>query len=210
LSTALRVDHLVYAAPALDPAVAGLEDLLGVRAVPGGRHPGEGTRNALIPLRPEAYLEIVAPDPDQPAPRKPRWFGIDGLVAPRLAAWAAKGTGLDQLVARAARAGLTLGRVREGSRQRPDGAILTWQLTDPPATVADGVVPFFIDWGSSAHPSGAAPREIELVSLRAEHPEGDRIAAALLRVGMSFEIEVGPAPALIATLKTPRGRIVLT
>ncbi|MGH7535178.1 MAG: VOC family protein [Gemmatimonadales bacterium] len=202
------VDHLVYAAPALDPAVAHLESLLGVRASPGGQHPGEGTRNAIIPLGPAVYLEIVAPDPSQPSPPRPRWFGIDALAAPRLATWAAKGTRLEELVLAALQLGLPLGRVRSGSRRRPDGAILTWQLTDPVA-IADGIVPFFIDWGASPHPAGTAPREIALIGLRAEHPDGDRIEAQLLQLGMDLEVSVRADPALIATLETPRGRVEL-
>ena len=36
----------------------------GVRATPGGQHPGEGTRNALIALGPATYLEIGTRSPD--------------------------------------------------------------------------------------------------------------------------------------------------
>ena len=68
-----------------------LEKLLGVRATPGGQHPGAGTRNALIALGPTTYLEVVGPDPDQPQPDNTRLFGVDGLTAPRLVTWAAKG-----------------------------------------------------------------------------------------------------------------------
>ena len=37
-----RVDHLVYATPDLDSGVEEIEKLLGVRATPGGQHPGRG------------------------------------------------------------------------------------------------------------------------------------------------------------------------
>ena len=204
------VDHLIYATPALEPAVAELERRLGVRASPGGQHLGEGTHNAVIPLGPRIYLEILAPDPTQPRLQRPLWLGIDGLTAPRLVTWAAKSDRLDDLVARARDLGLPLGRVRPGSRRRPDGTTLTWRFTDPHTVLADGIVPFFIDWGSSPHPAGRAPQEVGLVGLRAEHPDGDQIGAKLLRLGVGLDVSLAPKPALIATIQTPRGRIELT
>jgi integrase len=46
-----------------------------------------GTANFLIGLGAGAYLEIIGPDPDQPQPVGGRWFGIDRLTAPRIAAF---------------------------------------------------------------------------------------------------------------------------
>src|SRR5215467_15258569 len=91
-----RVDHLVYAAPDLNRGVEEIEKLLGVRATPGGQHPGRGTRNSLVALGSACYLEIIAPDPEQPRPAAPRWFGIDDLRASRLVTWAAHGSHLER------------------------------------------------------------------------------------------------------------------
>src|SRR4029453_5954612 len=82
-----RVDHLVYVTPDLTLGVETAERLFGVRASPGGQHPGEGTRNALIALGPTSYFEIIGPDPGQPTPARGRRFGIDEIKAPRLTTW---------------------------------------------------------------------------------------------------------------------------
>ena len=56
------VDHLVYATPDLSMGVQRIAEWLGVEPVPGGQHPGRGTRNALVALGPASYLEIVGPE----------------------------------------------------------------------------------------------------------------------------------------------------
>lgn len=204
-----RVDHLVYATPDLAAGVKQVERLLGVKAVPGGQHPGAGTRNALIGLGDKTYLEIIGPDPDQPKPDRPRRFGIDELQAPRLVTWAAKGTDLEAIVESAKSHSLDLGQVQSGSRRRPDGVLLSWRLTVSPALTADGLVPFFIDWGTTPHPAAALPKACELVALRAEHPDGNRVQAELSTIGLSLRVNPGSAPSITATIRTPKGDVEL-
>jgi hypothetical protein len=204
-----RIDHLVYATPDLNAGVDRIERMLGVRASPGGQHPGMGTRNALIALGPSSYLEIIGPDPDQPTPERPRSFGIDTLKAPTLARWVAKGTDLEQMARAAARRGVSLGEVISGSRRRPDGVVLTWRYTDPRTVVADGIVPYFIDWGTSPHPAATAARGVTLTGLRAEHPDAPRVQELLRQLGLDLPVQRGSTPALIASLSTPKGAVEL-
>ena len=204
-----RVDHLVYAAPDLTTGIERLETLLGVRATPGGQHPGRGTRNALIALGPRTYIEIIGPDPEQPAPAEPRPFGIDTLSAPRLVTWAANENDLPRLSKLAAQAGIKLGELAAGSRRRPDGVLLTWNYTNPRTTVADGIVPFFIDWGTTPHPAESAVQGGRLVALAAEHPDAERVTMSLRRLGLDLVVTKGAQPTLTATIDAPRGRIQL-
>jgi hypothetical protein len=204
-----RLDHLVYAVPDLDGGVADLEQRLGVRAAAGGPHPGRGTRNALIALGPETYLEIIAPDPAQPEPAGGRWFGVDPTAPARLAGWAAKGSDLARIVAAAARRGVTLGEVMPGARTRPDGVALRWTLTNPDAKAVFGLAPFFIDWGTSPHPAATAPRGPAIVGLRAEHPRPDLAREPLAALGLDLAVDQGPRPALVATLRTVSGVVEL-
>ncbi|HKE55274.1 MAG TPA: VOC family protein [Pyrinomonadaceae bacterium] len=204
-----QVDHLVYATPDLNRGIGEIEQLTGVRASPGGQHPGGGTRNALVALGPTSYLEIIGPDPDQPAPKTPRSFGIDGLKHSRLATWAAKGNDLDRLKAQAELKGVSLTPVSPGSRKRPDGVMLSWRTTRPVDAVGDGIVPFFIDWGQSPHPSQTAAPGLTLIDLRAEHPDATRVQQVLSTLGLDLQVKQGANPGLVAIIKGPKGTVEL-
>jgi hypothetical protein len=203
------VDHLVYATPDLQASIDALEKRLGVRAAPGGQHPGRGTRNALIALSPTSYIEIIGPDPEQPKPELPRQFGIDTLAEGRLVTWAAKSNDLERTVNQAAGHSVKLGDVLPGSRRRPDGVLLNWRYTNPRVVVADGIVPFFIDWGSTPHPAQTAASGLSLLDLVGEHPDAKRVQQMLTAVGLGLQVKPGPSPALTAIISSPRGRIEL-
>jgi len=203
------LDHLVYAVPDLGAGIAGLEARLGVTATPGGRHTGRGTWNALLDLGDGRYLEIIAPDPEQPPPAAPRSFGLDTLTAPRLVTWAAKAPAIDRVVAEARAAGFDAGAVREMSRMTPDGQRLEWRLTLRDEPAGDGLVPFLIDWGATPHPSANCAPGCRLVRLSAEHPDPAPVGRMLAALGESLDVREGPAPALVAIIQSPRGEAVL-
>jgi hypothetical protein len=204
-----RVDHLVYAAPDLNRGIEEIEKLVGVRATAGGQHPGFGTRNALIALGPTTYLEIIAPDPEQPPPKDPRPFGLDGLKESRLVTWFINSNDLERLRGEALRKGVHLGEVRSGIRRRPDGVQLMWQFTDPSVLVADGIIPLYINWGESPHPAHTAAKGATLVRLRAQHPDIRGVREMLRHLGVDLPVSQGQSPALIAIIEGPRGRVEL-
>jgi Glyoxalase-like domain len=185
------IDHLVYATTDLEKTVAEIADRLGVVPTPGGAHIGLGTRNELIGLGGDTYLELVGPDRDQPDPPNGRPFGIDTLVRPRLVAWCARPRrSLDQVARAASRTGWDVGPIAAMSRLRPDGVELSWQLTMPmisPAGVAP--LPFLIDWGSSPHPTTSLNHEIALVHLRIECRDPEAMSNHLEAAGESSSVE---------------------
>jgi hypothetical protein len=204
-----QVDHLVYTVPDLQSGIEAAEKLFGVHATAGGQHPGQGTRNALIALGPATYLEIIGPDPEQLRPAGGRRFGIDDLKAPHLFTWVAKGKSLETFAAGAKAHGINLGAVIPGSRKRPDGVVLTWTYTDPNTVLGDRLIPYFIDWGASPHPSETAAKGVTLTSLRAEHPDAARVQAMLTQLGLALRVTRGPKPSLIATFDSPKGKVEL-
>jgi hypothetical protein len=210
LNTAVdRVDHLVYATPDVDATSAELEQRLGVRASVGGQHLGRGTRNALIRIGPACYLEIIGPDAAQPPPPAPRWFGIDTVKTPRLVTWAAAASNLIRLASVAEQRGVRLGAVRDGRRERPDGVVLTWQTTDPNVMLADGLVPFFIDWDASPHPASSAVTGPRLIGLRGEHPDAAQARGILASLGIALPVDHAKTTALVAMFETASGTVEL-
>jgi len=201
------IDHLVFAAPELSQGVAATERRLGVRAAMGGKHPG-GTHNALLSLANGAYLEIIAPDPEYGGPPAPHPW-LDGLTKPRLVSWAAKAPEIECRVADAAAAGHPIGRVSAASRQLPDGAVLHWTFTYPPPAAGHGIAPFLIRWEPGQHPSETSPGGCELVELRGEHPDPERVGALLRAMEIDLLVGEGPRPALIATVRCAKGLVEL-
>ncbi len=208
LSLLSRIDHLVYAVPDLERAVKRLYTLLGIRATPGGAHPGWGTRNALIALGESTYLEIIGPDPDQSLPSADLRFGIGDLDQPALVSWAVKTAELERLVEDAQLRGLALGPVSEGKRKQTNGTLLSWRLTAP-CPSPGGLVPFFIDWGQTTSPAQGAAKGCSLRELRGIHPVPEEIRLKLTGLGLDLPISRGSVPGLVAILDTPLGRVEL-
>ena len=207
------IDHLVYASNDLPSASAAVRERLGATPTPGGHHVGKGTYNELLSLGGSTYLEVIGPDPQQPAPEGPRPFGIDGLTAPALVAWCVRPRRpLAQVIVEARAAGIEMGEVSAMSRRRPDDVLLEWELTHPQLDGPFGLaLPFMIDWGQSAHPSDSLSAAVDLVELEVHHPRPDELQAALdiIGVGAIVVVDEGP-PALRATIASPCGNVSLT
>ena len=208
LSLLSRIDHLVYASPDLERGVDHLHALLGVRATPGGRHPGWGTRNALIALGESTYLEIIGPDPDQGMPSADLRFGIGDLDQPALVSWAVGTEELQQVVEDAQRRGLDLGAISEGKRKQTDGTLLSWRLTAHRLSPG-GLIPFFINWGQPPSPALGAAQGCSLRELGGIHPAPEEIRLKLAGLGLDLPIDRGSVPGLVAILDTPQGRVEL-
>lgn len=206
----LPVDHLVYATSDVAATVRDVGERFGVEPALGGKHVGLGTYNYLLSLSEGVgpYLEIIGPDPDQPKPDNPLPFGIDALDGARLVGFAVTCSDLPGVVARARSMGYDPGEPADMSRATPEGPVLHWKLTLGPGF--DGAVPFLIDWLETPHPSTTNPRGCTLVSLRVEHPDEAGVRNALAGLGVeSVQVAAGPAPALQATIDTPKGRRTL-
>jgi hypothetical protein len=199
----VQVDHLVYAAQDLDTAVHHLEANLGILAAPGGSHPGIGTRNALLGLGPGTYLEVIAPDPGQPAPAMPRPFGIDDHRPDRLVGWAISCEDIDAAIAASRAHGYDPGEPVDMERSDPSFGLLRWRLTLN--ALAGGPVPFLIAWGTTAHPARTAPAGLVLDELRIEHPAPTALNATLTALDADVAVFPAQRPGLVARISGPLG-----
>jgi len=205
-----EIDHLVIACADLDQGSAWALDLLGVAPEPGGKHATMGTHNRLLKLGPRVYLELIAIDPDAPAPPRPRWFDLDNAEvqahaaqSPFLLTWVAATSNLIDAVLRVP----ALGEVTPFTRNA-----YAWKfaLPDDGRLNFGGVLPAVIEWHSD-HPAAALhDRGCELIGLDLAHPAATSIVPLFRALKLMGPIDLKAAPrTLSARLRTPRGEITL-
>ena len=213
--TFVAVDHLVVAAATLDEGVAWCEATLGVTPGPGGRHALFGTHNRLLKIAsgayPQAYFEIIAIDPEAPAPARPRWFGLDGLdlsAGPRLIHVVGRSPMLDMHRWGLITVGLKPGDPVKAGRDTPEGP-LSWQILvrEDGQLNCGGALPTLIQW-DDRHPADAMPDLGVVLKSLALNGVPDRARDVLRMRGVQVSSAAGPA--LQAVLSTPRGDVTLT
>jgi hypothetical protein len=202
-----NLDHILLGAPELQAGIDFVEKQTGVRAAFGGVHPGRGTQNALLSLGERRYLEIIAPDPAQPGAKNPIASNLHSLKEPRLIAWAAHPGNVSAFAEKLRAAGIKFDGPTPGSRKRPDGQLLNWQIVSL-ADTASGLLPFFIEWGrDSVHPSVDAPKGCTLLNFAAETPESEKLTATLKALDLGLPVKKAERPRLHAIISGPKGNL---
>ncbi|WP_116130902.1 VOC family protein [Tropicimonas sp. IMCC34043] len=194
-----RFDHVAVSCEVLEDGAAAVAEALGVAPGGGGQHPDFGTHNRLLSLGPAEYLEVIAIDPDAPAPGRARWFGLDHFAGPpRLSNWVLACEDLDAAVARL---GPLVGQPMQLSR----GAY-RWRMAVPETGVLpfDNIHPALIEW-QGPRPAPTLPVSgCALAELVVSHPEAGRLAATLGLDDPRIRFAAGK-PGLQARIDTPTG-----
>ncbi len=133
----------------IDHVVVCVEDLqhnpLPIPSVGGGRHPGHGTENRLIPLG-SSYIELVAVVDRQEAAESEFGSWVQARAGKE---------GADALCLRTSQ--IDAMDPRPMSRVRPDGVTLSWKLAGLKEAMTQNL-PFFIQWNDmSLHPGRGEP-----------------------------------------------------
>jgi Glyoxalase-like domain len=167
----LELDHVLIAVTDLAAAARTIEERHGLASVEGGRHPGWGTANRIVPLG-ETYLELIAVvDPAEAAGSAfGSWVAGGATSEGKPLGWVVRTDDIDGV---AERLGL---EVVAKSRKDASGRTLSWRVAGIEEATAEPSLPFFVEWGDGTphpgraavtHPAGA----VEIASLELD---GDR------------------------------------
>lgn len=215
----MRIDHVSYAAgpEGLQETAARLGEQLGVEPVDGGVHPRFGTRNVILPLAEQRYLEVVE-CLDHPASDKAPFGQAVKARSNRGGGWMAWVVAVDDLGPVEERLGR--GAV-DGNRHTPQGVDLRWHQIGVKNVIDHGNLPFFVRWESplADHPSQLTESRARLAGLtiggeptivRAWLGLGDAPEGAFeSQVEFGF-VEDDACPCLYeVTFETPEGRVVV-
>lgn len=221
----LEFDHLLWVVPDLAWGVEDFADRTGVQPRIGGSHPWTGTRNALVHLGGVTYVEIVAPDLEQPL----RGDGLEGTIGgalldaePGLWTFAHSCSDLDGLVRTASGAGYSAAGPRRWNRRGRDGSFMEWSVAFAGESEFGPAAPFYVDWGDLVHPTTKMPKpalELRSITASAEDPEALRAFYETIGIGAGVPGAADPgalgidvvrgAPGVSVDVEGPNGRVTL-
>ncbi len=146
----MQIDHIVIGVRDLDDAAVVFERRFGLTTIEGGRHPGWGTANRLVPLG-GSYLELVTVVDEAEASSSDFGRWVTAMIqGDSKFGWAVRTHELDRT---ASRLGLA---VADGSRRSPRGEMLHWRIAGVGQAAQDSSLPFFIEWGAGTPLPGRA------------------------------------------------------
>ena len=203
----MELDHVLLAVTDLAAAARDIQARCGLASVEGGRHPGWGTANRIVPFGTH-YLELIAVvDRAAADSGVARWVSSAASDLGRPLGWAVRTGKLDQV---ARRLGLTVGT---GSRTTPSGEVLRWRSAGIDQAAAEPSLPFFIEWeagtalpGATAIDHAAAPAAVAKLILQGDP---DRLTAWLGDHALPVVVRPGRPAVAAIVLSTARGEIVL-
>ncbi len=187
-----------------------MQQLMGLALPRGGKHDLMSTHNCVMQAGNNCFFELIAIDPEAPAPARTRWFTLDDSNTqtrlsnrPRALCWVVNTDDLDRIVANSP---VDLGEVVTFTR-----GDRSWRLTVPTDghLPGNGLLPAFIEWSPGPHPS-TAQQDLgaRLMTIKLTHPDPATLTEQLsaLRVSHLAEVTEGET-GLSFVLQTPAGII---
>ena len=203
----MEFDHLVLATQNLEEAKKRFCESTTIEPSDGGAHPGLGTHNALVSFGNRQYLEILAPDPEQTGSSASR-FSFPPAGQEQIFHWAIRSSDLPAIAERATAVGLEPPPIFSASRAQPGEGTLEWDLMGVGGHELAGIVPFFIDWKDTPHPSEKAPHVGTLESFSLSLPLAHPLRALLDPKPSGVQLIKGD-PEIEVHFASPRGTVHL-
>lgn len=200
---------MLYATRGLDEAAERFRRDFGLDSSAGGRHPGWGTANRIVPLG-DDYLELIAVV--DRATAEATGFGRSIVEGARAGdAWVTMAVSTDGLDDAAARLGL---EVVAGRRERPDGSEIRWRSGGLEEPRREPWMPFFLQWDVPAelHPGRTrAGHGIRVVGIAHVDVGGDEARLREWLGGEELPIRVveGPPGIRSVSIATADGELVI-
>jgi len=211
----MRVDHVSYAAEhdGVQATAARIGKLIGVTPVKGGIHPRFGTRNVILPLAHDRYVEVVE-CLDHPSSDKALFGQAVKARSSMGGGWLGWVVQVDDISVVEKRLGRS---AADGNRHRPDGVELRWRQVGIKGLMSDPQLPYFIQWADlGLHPSTGTQTEVNIDSLQiAGDPRrvaewlglpADRTSSV---IDFDFVAPRGTPGLLSVTFSTPDGPVVI-
>ena len=198
----MHLDHVLFAvARASAPH---LPRQYGLEPYEGGRHPGWGTANWIVPLG-DAYVELVAVIDEGEARGSAfgRWVAETVRACGGPLGWAVRPDDLD---ASAARLGLA---IADGSRTMPAGERIEWRSAGIEEAARRPWLPFLIEWADPASfPGKTASPDAAIVRVELEG-DADELSDWLDVHSLPIEVRPGAAGVTALVLEGASGVVTL-
>ena len=191
---------MLLAVTDLEAAATAIEARYGLASIEGGRHPGWGTANRIVPLG-ETFVELITVvDPAEAAASAfGSWVAAGATPEGRPLGWVVRTDDIDGV---AERLGL---EVAAKSRKDASGRTLSWRVAGIEEAAAEPSLPFFVEWGDGTPHPGRAPitHPAGAVQISRLQLDGDaeRVERWLGDASLPISVRAGP-PAI--------ARVVLT
>jgi len=205
------IDHIVVGAFELEKAKVSLEKKFGVPFSEVGRHDLMATKNRLLRMQGNSYLELISVD-SLATTNRPRWFSLDSnetkkalTKEPKALAWVVS---VENILHTKNNCGFETGRIIKMKRGK-----FEWKLTVPDdgSLPEGGILPVLIEWSDELNPSHALVKSgVFLEKILIKHPDKERIDGILRRLNIQAEItvEIGPKN-FCFHLRSEKGRRVI-
>jgi Glyoxalase-like domain len=198
----VQLDHVLFAVAASD--IEQMRAQYGLEPYRGGRHPGWGTANWIVPLG-DSYVELVTivDERESRASAFGRWVGETAEAGGGPVGWAARPEDLD---ATAGRLGLV---ISDGARTTSGGKRIEWRSAGIEEAASRPWLPLFIEWRDrTAFPGATATPEATLSRVEVEG-DADELADWLGEHSLPLEVKPGSGGVTAVVLEGASGVVTL-